>query len=175
MTLFLPTSYGSHWSHLKKIWKFWIIKKKKFLLWHQRAPFWNFFLKNWKNCFFFKKSNFFKLNLNSTCSKLSFKVHNIEFVQNFEIFIFLAKNFSSMTNFIPWPLAAKLIIKKTKTFIFDQVLPSRWHVSWVSKLNSTMQAQSAPLHVLMHLPEPIWNGLIKVWARKNGTHTKIGH
>ena len=59
---------------------------------------------------FFKKINFFKLNLNSTHFKLFLKVHNIEFAQNFEVFIFLAMNFSSMTNFILQPLVTKIII-----------------------------------------------------------------
>ena len=49
---------------------------------------------------FFKKSIFLHLNLNSTCSKLSFEVHNIGFAQNFQIFNFLPINFSLMTNFI---------------------------------------------------------------------------
>ena len=109
MTLFLPTSYGSHWSHFsKKLCKFWKMKKKYFFCFDTKGKL---FLKNWKNWIFFQKSNCFKLNLNSTCSKLFFKVHNIEFVQNFEFFIFLAINFSLLSNFIPWPLAAKLIIK----------------------------------------------------------------
>ena len=40
-----------------------------------------------------------------------FEDNNICFVQNFQIFSFLAVRFSSMTNFIPRPPAAKKIIK----------------------------------------------------------------
>ena len=56
---------------------------------------------------FFKKSYFFILNLNSTCSKLFFDVHNIGSAQNFQIFTFLAITFPLMITFIPEPLASK--------------------------------------------------------------------
>ena len=35
------------------------------------------------------KSYFFKLNLNSTCSKLSFEVHNVSVAQKLKFFDFL--------------------------------------------------------------------------------------
>ena len=69
--------------------------------------------KNWKNrffCFFAKKSYYFCLNLNSTCSQLTFEVYNNCFFQNFQIFIFLAMKFPSITTFILWPLVAKIVI-----------------------------------------------------------------
>ena len=53
-----------------------------------------------KKLIFSKESTFLHLNLNSTCSKLSFEVHNIGFAQNFQIFNFLPINFPSITNFI---------------------------------------------------------------------------
>ena len=64
--------------------------KKKFF-----AP--KFLGKNWfsfENWFFFQELYFFILNMNSTCSKLSFEVHNIGFAQNFQIFNFLTYEFS---------------------------------------------------------------------------------
>ena len=67
---------------------------------NQRVPLW----KKWKTLekiiFFSRKSYFFNLNLNSTCSKLSFEVHKMHFAQNFKIFIYLAINILSVTNFI---------------------------------------------------------------------------
>ena len=42
----------------------------------------------------------------------AFEVHNICFRQNFQIFVFLSIKFSSMTNVIPWPLAAEIVIKR---------------------------------------------------------------
>ena len=53
-----------------------------------------------KKMIFSKKSIFLHLNLNSTCSKLSFEVHNIGFAQNFQIFNFLPINFPLITSFI---------------------------------------------------------------------------
>ena len=41
-----------------------------------------------------------------------FDVHNIHFAKNFQIFNYFAIRFSSMTNFIPQPLAAKKIVKR---------------------------------------------------------------
>ena len=43
------------------------------------------------------KSYFFKLILNSTCSKLSFEVHNVSVAQKLKFFIFCLGNFLSMT------------------------------------------------------------------------------
>ena len=64
-----------------------------------------------KLVFFFKKSYFLNLNLNFICFQLFFELHNISFAQNFQIFIFLAIKFPLMTNSIPWPLAAKIVIR----------------------------------------------------------------
>ena len=52
---------------------------------------WNFdakFAKMEKNPIFPDKSYFFFLNLNSTCSQLSFEVHNVSVAQNLKIRIF---------------------------------------------------------------------------------------
>ena len=43
--------------------------------------------------FFTNKPYFFKLNLNCTCSQLSFEVHNTLETQNFENFEFFYYNF----------------------------------------------------------------------------------
>ena len=85
-------------------------RKKIFAFRHQRVPLGKK-SKNWKYWFFQRKTNFLHLNLNSTCSKLSFEVHNVGFAQNFQIFTFLPINFPLMTNFIRWPLVASIIIK----------------------------------------------------------------
>ena len=53
---------------------------------------WNFdakFAKMEKNPIFPDKSYFFFLNLNSTCSQLSFEVHNVSVAQNLKISNFL--------------------------------------------------------------------------------------
>ena len=109
ITLFLSVFYTSHWGHfLKKnfeILKIW--KKWNLTLWHQKKKK----SKKSKNWFFFEISYFFNLNMNSTCFQLSFDVHNIYFPQNFISFIFLAIKFTSLTIFIPPPLAAKLVIR----------------------------------------------------------------
>ena len=47
--------------------------------------------KNQKKAFFCCKSYFFYLNMNSTCSQLSFEVSNMSVAQNFSIFTFFVK------------------------------------------------------------------------------------
>ena len=53
--------------------------------------------KSKKNPIFPVKSYFFFLNLNSTCSQLSFEVHNVSVAQNWKFLIFCLGNFLSMT------------------------------------------------------------------------------
>ena len=106
MTLCFWTLYRSHWDRFsQKSLKNW--KKQEIQFWHKR-DLWIFF----KWFFFLNKPYFFNLYLNSTCSQLSFDVHNIHFAQIFQIFNFFAIRFSSMTNFIPPPLAAQKIVKR---------------------------------------------------------------
>ena len=89
----------------KKI--FWILKNQKkpnLTLWQQK-------LKNWKkseNWYFFQNIILCNLNLNSTSFLLSFDVNNIYFPQNLKFYIFLAIKFTSIPNFTPAPLVAKL-------------------------------------------------------------------
>ena len=85
----------------KEIMIFLKIEKNDFtVLTLKGPPLWK---KNYKNkffCFLSKKAYYLYLNLNSTCSYLSFEVCNICFPQNFQIFIFLAMKFPSKTTFI---------------------------------------------------------------------------
>ena len=61
---------------------------------------------------FSNKSIVLHLNLNSTCSKLSFEVNNIGFAKNFQIFNFLPISFPSMIDLIREPLAANIVLKR---------------------------------------------------------------
>ena len=87
----------------KKLWKFEKLKKTILPFWHQRK-------KERKKIFFSKKSCYFYLNLNSTCSQLTFEVYYNCFSQIFQIFNFLVMKFPSITTFILWPLVAKIVI-----------------------------------------------------------------
>ena len=110
MTLFLSISYRPHCSHIwKNFWKFWKIEKEIKILPLQHQRWKN--KKSWQNIFFSNKSYSLNLNLISTCSKLSFEVHDMGFAQNLKFFISLAIDFPFMINFIPRPLAAKIIIR----------------------------------------------------------------
>ena len=84
-------------------------RKKIFMFRHQRVP--PLEKKIEKIDFFQRKSNFLHLNMSSTRSKLSFEVQKRGFAQIFQIFTFLPTKFTSMTNFIRWPLAANIAIK----------------------------------------------------------------
>ena len=55
------------------------------------GPFYTKIKKNQKRHFFCCKSYFFYLNMNSTCSQLSFEVSNMSVAQNFSIFTFFVK------------------------------------------------------------------------------------
>ena len=57
------------------------------------GPFYTKIKKNQKMHFFCSKSYFFYLNINSTCSQLSFEVSNMSVAQNFSIFNFFLSNF----------------------------------------------------------------------------------
>ena len=61
---------------------------------------------------FFQKITLFQLESEFSMFLAFFELHNISFAQNFQIFIFLAIKFPSMTNFIPKPLATKIVIKE---------------------------------------------------------------
>ena len=96
----------------KKIWKFLKIKKKIFYVSTPKGPLFGKKIKKLKKLIFFqRKSNFLHLNMSSTRSKLSFEVQKRGFAQIFQIFTFLPTKFTSMTNFIRWPLAANIAIK----------------------------------------------------------------
>ena len=111
---FIQHSLGPIEAIFKKyFWKFWKIEKKEIYFPTPKGPPFGKKIEKLKKIWFFqKKSIFLHLNLNSTCSKLSFEVHNIGIAQNFQIFNFLPINFSSMTNFIRWPLAANIVLKR---------------------------------------------------------------
>ena len=94
----------------KKLWNFEKLKKTILPFWHQRVPPLGKKSKKLDFCFFSKKSYYFYLNLNSTCSWLSFDVYNICFSQNFHVFTFLAMKFPWITTFILWPLVAKIVL-----------------------------------------------------------------
>ena len=142
MTLFHSTFYRSHWSHFSENFLK-ILKNRKRDIFHsdtKGSPLWN---KNWKiekNWFFQRKSNFLHLNLNSTYSKLSFEVHNIDFAQNFQIFTFLTINFPSMINFICWPLAANIVLKRD----------CFWY-QWTAKDQNIYLWSSLTIHVAFQL------------------------
>ena len=106
--------------------------------------------------FFSKKSIFLHLNLNSTCSKLSFEVHNIGFAQNFQIFNFLPINFPSMTNFIDWPLAANIVLKR-----------DCFGYKWTAKDQNIYLWSSFTIYVAFQLHS--WS-LASVWAQSALPH-----
>ena len=58
--------------------------------------------------FFSMKSYFLLLNLNSTCSQLSFEVYNVSVAQNLKFQLFLDENFSWVTFVIQRLIAAKV-------------------------------------------------------------------
>ena len=93
----------------KKIffWNLEKLKNRNLTLWLQGKKIG----KSQKIEFFFSKSYFLNLNLNSTCCLLCFDMHIIYFPQNFEIFIFFAIKFSSICNVSPFALVAKLVFK----------------------------------------------------------------
>ena len=93
-------------------WKFWKIEKKEIYVPTPKVPPFGKKIEKLKFLFFSKKSIFLHLNLNFTCSKFSFEVHNIGFAQIFQIFNFFPINFSSMTNFIRRHLVANIVLKR---------------------------------------------------------------
>ena len=85
------------------------------------------------------KSYFFKLILNSTCSKLSFEVHNVSVAQKLKFFDFLPRKFFiddlclfgdlNRQNYTIEKAVFDVIRKlKVQTLILDQVLVTRWRM-----------------------------------------------
>ena len=76
------------------------------------------------------KSYFFKLNLNSTCSKLSFEVHNVSVAQKLKFFDFLPQFGDLNRQNYTIEKAVFDVIRKLKiqTLILDQVLVTRWRM-----------------------------------------------
>ena len=85
------------------------------------------------------KSNFFKLNLNSTCSKLSFEVHNVSVAQKLKFFDFLPWKFFvddrclfgdlNRQNYTIEKAVFDIIRKlNIQTLILDHVLVTRWRM-----------------------------------------------
>ena len=91
----------------KELWNFEKLKKIKFIVSTPKC-----LEKNKKKYFFPQKSYCFYLNLNFTCSQLSFEVYNTCFDENFQFFIFSSYEISIDTTFILWPLVAKIVIKE---------------------------------------------------------------
>ena len=91
MTLIPSTFVRSQWSHFfnsyKKIWNY--VRFKIFASLENDAKI----EKIGKNIFFCWKLYFFYLNLNCTCSQLSFEVYNIYIAQNFKFRLFLPWKF----------------------------------------------------------------------------------
>ena len=135
---FIQHSLGPIEAIFKKFfWKFWKIEKKRNLRFDTKgSPL----RKIGKILIFSKKSILLHLNLNSTCSKLSFEVHNIGIAQNFQIFNFLPINFSSMTNFIRWPLAANIVLKRD----------CFWY-QWTAKDQNIYLGSSLTIHMAFQL------------------------
>ena len=91
MTLIPSTFARSQWSHFlnfyKKIWK--KVRRNIFAGFENDAKI----EKIGKNIFFARNCTFFYLNLNCTCSQLSFEVYNIYIAQNFKFQLFLPWKF----------------------------------------------------------------------------------
>ena len=69
-------------------------------------------LKSEKYPFFSRKSYFFYLNLNFTCSQLSFEVYNVFVAQNLKFCLFLTRNlFIADIPYSVTPISKKLLLK----------------------------------------------------------------
>ena len=74
---------------------------------------WRENFKKWKiSIFFSRKSYFFYLNLNFTCSQLSFEVYNVFVAQNLKFCLFLTRNlFIADIRYSVTPISKKLLLK----------------------------------------------------------------
>ena len=92
MSLFLAILEMSWTGHFWQFfWKFQKILRRQFFPKSiQRGTLLYKNLKNQKKAFFCCKSYFFYLNINSTCSQLSFEVSNMSVAQKFSIISFLS-------------------------------------------------------------------------------------
>ena len=69
-------------------------------------------LKCEKYPFFSGKSYFFYLNLNFTCSQLSFEVYNVFVAQNLKFCLFFTRNsFIADIRYLVTPISKKLLLK----------------------------------------------------------------
>ena len=130
MTLFLLTFCRSHGSHFSKMSfeNFEKLKKEKFYLWDTKGEK----IEKIRKIDFFQRNHTFSTWI-WFLHVLNFLLRYITwvFLKIFKIFIFLGIDFPFMINFIPWPLATKIVIKYTKEIIIDQILPSSWQISSV--------------------------------------------
>ena len=74
---------------------------------------WRENLKKWKiSIFFFENHTFSYLNLNFTCSQLSFEVYNVFVAQNLTFCLFLTRNlFIAAICYSVTPISKKLLLK----------------------------------------------------------------
>ena len=166
MTLFLSTFIMSHWGHFSKK-NFENLKNRKNVfrpLRHQRVPP---LKKNFWKLFF---SNFFVTN--HTFSTWIWILHVLSFllmyitwvlvkISNFRFFTI---EFLSITKFFPWPLMARIIIKKVcfwyvwtgkdQNFVLRTIF-CHFNANWLSQRAFSQGGSAGPPPVITYILDPV--------------------